>query len=69
MRLIRTILLIPFYIYYALWQWVVKLVLKLTYVATTLAESVPVVGPRVTRLVNWLSKTKFILWIQKFKVE
>ena len=54
-KLVRTILLFPFYLYLNLLERVVRFFLKIVYFSIKMAESVPVVGPRVTLAVDWAS--------------
>ena len=62
-RLIRSILFLPFYLYMNLMERLVRLCFKFTFLFIKIAESVPIVGPLMTKVVDWLSRTRFILWV------
>ena len=67
MKLIRTVLLFPFYLYLGLLEKCVKICFKFIFLGIKIGEKVPVVGPLVTKGVEFVSETRIMNWILKFK--
>jgi hypothetical protein len=46
---------------------IVRFFFKLVFVGLKIGESLPVVGPRITNGVEYLSETRFFKWVMKIK--
>ena len=69
MRLIKAILLLPYYIYAKLFERFVRYFFKIVFLIIKIAESVPIVGPKVSWVVEKLSRMKILKWAFKYKVQ
>ena len=67
--LIRSLLLLPFYLYLNVIQWFfVSVWLKLIFLQISFIERLPILGPKVTTTMTWLTENvKPIKWLYKYK--
>jgi len=69
LKLIKTILLFPFFLYISLMERLIKFFLRLAFQIIKVEEQLPIVGPWVTSLLHWMSEWRLFQWLEKVKEE
>jgi hypothetical protein len=59
--------MLPFYLYFGLMEGIVRMFFKLVFIGLKVGEAIPVVGPRITNGVEYISETRFFRWVMKIK--
>ena len=63
LKLIRTILLFPFFMYGKLMERIMRVIFKITYLVIKSAEKVPVGGPIITKVILSVSELSLFKWL------